>query len=165
MLIFLQNCYGEYHSIEILNELIGFNPLFQRRSQENLLQKLNPLNFICFSSISKEAETKQCSIRMQQEVAFLRLSLAAYSSQSFILNSTCKQCSIQYKTVFCMTICTICCLWPKVDGKTKAMFQTSKTNSQQIKLAETFRTDQLIEHLIVSYTSIIAIICQLPQPN
>jgi hypothetical protein len=28
MLIFLQNCYGGCHSIRILKELIGFNPLF-----------------------------------------------------------------------------------------------------------------------------------------
>ncbi|PWZ16053.1 hypothetical protein Zm00014a_042351 [Zea mays] len=39
------------------------------------------------------------------------------------------------------------------------MFQTSKTNSYRLKLAERFRTDQLTDRLIVSYTPQITISC------
>jgi hypothetical protein len=54
LLIFLQNLHGGMHPIEILEDLIGLIPVFQRLSQEKFLQKLNPTKFLCFFCIPKE---------------------------------------------------------------------------------------------------------------
>jgi hypothetical protein len=43
------------HPIGILEGLVGLIPVFQRLSLEKLLQELNPMKFLCFSSIPKEA--------------------------------------------------------------------------------------------------------------
>jgi hypothetical protein len=39
------------HPIGILEGLVGLIPVFQRLSLEKLLQELNPMKFLCFSSI------------------------------------------------------------------------------------------------------------------
>jgi hypothetical protein len=41
------------HPIEILEDLVGLIPVFQRLSQEKFLQKLNHMKFLCFYFIPK----------------------------------------------------------------------------------------------------------------
>ena len=82
MLKNLQNLTTMLNSIGILQDLLQLNPLFQRTTQENFPQGFNPLKFLHFSLVPKEALTavsiQACSRMLCASVFFSAAVLSSF---------------------------------------------------------------------------------------